>query len=83
MVITILIHFLECSRVQFEWLIYCCGYAFRGDVIMSGSNAAGSENIVKNGTNRCGNQQYWCKDCGARRVLEPKRDNPVKKKSSV
>ncbi|HEX8680891.1 MAG TPA: IS1 family transposase, partial [Ardenticatenaceae bacterium] len=20
----------------------------------------GSSNIVKNGTNRCGNQQYWC-----------------------
>ena len=38
-----------------------------------------SENIVKNGTNRYGNQQYWCKDCGARRVLEPKRENPVKK----
>ena len=43
----------------------------------------GSENIVKNGTNRCGNQQYWCKDCDARRVLEPKRENPVKKELSL
>ena len=38
-----------------------------------------SENIVKNGTNRCGNSQYWCKDCGARRVLKPKHKYPVKK----
>ena len=42
-----------------------------------------SENIVKNGTNRCGNQQYWCKDCGARRVLKPKRKHPVEKKVMV
>jgi transposase-like protein len=30
-----------------------------------------SENIVKNGRNVCGNQQYRCKDCGACKVLEP------------
>lgn len=34
----------------------------------------GSENIVKNGTNRLGQQQYHCKDCGAYRVLESKRE---------
>jgi transposase-like protein len=33
----------------------------------------GSAHIVKNGTNRLKQQQYYCKDCGARRVLEPKR----------
>src|SRR5262249_542672 len=27
--------------------------------------------IVKNGTNKVGNAQYHCKDCGAYRVLEP------------
>ena len=32
----------------------------------------GSINIVRNGTNKCGNQQYHCQDCGAYRVLEPK-----------
>ena len=32
-----------------------------------------SQNIVKNGHNASGNQQYWCKDCGKRGVLEPKR----------
>jgi len=29
--------------------------------------------IVKNGTNRCGNAQYHCKDCGTSRVLTPKQ----------
>src|SRR5260370_185767 len=32
-----------------------------------------STHIVKNGTNRCGNAQYHCKDCGAYRVLKPKQ----------
>jgi len=32
-----------------------------------------STNIIKNGTNRRGQQQYHCKDCGTYRVLEPKR----------
>src|SRR5436305_8251506 len=31
-----------------------------------------STNIVKNGTNRCGNAQYHCKDCGTYRFLRPK-----------
>ncbi len=32
-----------------------------------------STNIVKNGTNRGGNAQYHCKDCGTYRVLKPKQ----------
>jgi len=32
-----------------------------------------SQNIVKNGHNASGSQQYLCKDCGKRSVLEPKR----------
>jgi transposase-like protein len=32
-----------------------------------------STHIVKNGTNRCGNAQYHCKDCGTYRVLKPKQ----------
>src|SRR5260221_11875520 len=31
-----------------------------------------STNIIRNGTNRCGNAQYHCKDCGIYRVLSPK-----------
>ena len=29
-----------------------------------------SQNIVKNGQNSSGSQQYWCKDCRARAVLK-------------
>ena len=32
----------------------------------------GSTNIVRNGINHCGNQQYLCKDCRTCRVLSPK-----------
>lgn len=31
----------------------------------------GSKDIVKNGHNACGNQQYHCKGCGAYLVLNP------------
>lgn len=31
-----------------------------------------STNIIKNGTNRCGNAQYHCKNCGTYRVLKPR-----------
>jgi transposase-like protein len=33
--------------------------------------ACQSENIVKDGRNASGKQQYRCKDCGAYEVLEP------------
>ena len=38
------------------------------------SRVCGSTNIVKNGTNRLGQQQYHCKECNAYRVLESKRE---------
>ena len=41
------------------------------ETIVHSCRRCGSENIVKNGTNACGNQQYWCKDCNARLVLNP------------
>lgn len=43
----------------------------------------GSIDIVRNGTNKCGNQQYHCKTCGAYRVLNPKRGYTEKKKRQV
>jgi len=43
----------------------------------------GSPNIVKNGTNRCGNQQYHCKDCDAYRVLEPKSGYTEDEKATI
>jgi transposase-like protein len=32
-----------------------------------------SKNVVKNGTNASGNQQYHCKDCGAYGVMDPEQ----------
>jgi len=43
----------------------------------------GSQNIVKNGHNACGNQQFWCKDCGKRGVLEPKDSYSAEQKEQI
>lgn len=37
----------------------------------------GSSHLIRNGTNKCGNPQYHCKDCGVYRVLKPKRRYPA------
>ena len=42
-----------------------------------------SQKIVKNGHNASGNQQYWCKDCGNRGVLEPKRGYTAAQKEQI
>lgn len=43
----------------------------------------GSQNIVKNGHNAYGNQQFWCKDCGKRGVLEPKHSYSPEQKEQI
>ena len=43
----------------------------------------GSPNIVRNGRNKCGNPQYYCKDCGAHRVLKPKQKHPARIRQQV
>ena len=43
----------------------------------------GSAKIVKNGTNKSGNQQYHCKDCGAYRVLQPQERYPAAEKARI
>ena len=42
-----------------------------------------SQNIVKNGHNASGSQQYWCKDCGKHGVLEPKRGYTEAQKEQI
>src|SRR6266487_2052906 len=42
-----------------------------------------STRIVKNGSNRCGNPQYHCKDCGTYRVLQPKTRSSEAEKKTV
>ena len=43
----------------------------------------GSQNLVKNGHNASGSQQYWCKDCGKRGVLEAKRGYTEEQKEKI
>ena len=45
--------------------------------------SCGSTNIVKNGTNRCGSQQYHCKACGVYRVLTPKERYSAQTRQTV
>jgi transposase-like protein len=45
--------------------------------------ASGSENIVRNGTNKAGSAQYHCKNCGVYRVLEPKQNTAHKQREQV
>ena len=46
-------------------------------------HACGSTDIVKNGTNKCGSAQYRCNNCGAHRVLEPKRLHTEREKETI
>ena len=34
--------------------------------------SCGSSNLLRDGRNKCGNEQYHCKNCGVYRVLRPK-----------
>ena len=42
-----------------------------------------SQNIIKNGHKASGSQQYVCKDCGKRGVLEPKRGYTEAQKEQI
>jgi len=42
-----------------------------------------SVNIVKNGHNAQGQQQYWCKDCNKRAVLQLKPRYTEEKKAEI
>ena len=43
----------------------------------------GSTNIIKNGKNRYGNQQYRCKDCQKSGVLNPKNSYTEEQKEHI
>ena len=42
-----------------------------------------SQDLVKNGHNASGSQQYVCKDCGKHGVLEPKRRDTEGQKEQI
>ena len=43
------------------------------ETITYSCSRCGITNIVRNGTNKWGKQQYHCKDCDAYRVLKPRQ----------
>jgi transposase-like protein len=53
------------------------------EIIIHTCRHCGSQNIVKNGHNASGSQQFWCKDCGRRGVLQPKRGYTEEQKEQI
>jgi insertion element IS1 protein InsB len=53
------------------------------EIVIHTCHFCGSQNIVKNGHNASGSQQYWCKDCGKRGVLQPKRGYTEEQKEQI
>ena len=45
--------------------------------------SCGSEHIIRNGHNKCGNPQYHCKDCGAYRVIRPQERYTAQAKTTI
>jgi transposase-like protein len=43
----------------------------------------GSDNLLKNGHTSNGKQQYFCKDCGAHRILEQEKDYNESRKGEI
>ena len=53
------------------------------ETIIHVCRVCGSSNIVKNGHNASGSQQFWCKDCGKRGVLNPRRGYTDEQKEQI
>src|SRR5262245_56956584 len=45
--------------------------------------SCGSEDIIRNGHNKCGNAQYKCKACGTCRVIRPKTKYTAEAKATI
>jgi len=52
-------------------------------LIVYNCRSCDSKNIVKNGHNASGSQQYVCKACGKRGVFEPKRGYTEAQKEQI
>ena len=53
------------------------------ETVVHKCRACSSTNIVKNGHNASGSQQFWCKDCGKRGVLKPRRGYTEEQKEQI
>jgi transposase-like protein len=53
------------------------------ETITYACDRCGSINLVRNGTTKCGNPQYHCKDRGVYRVLKPEQGYTEEEKTQV
>ncbi len=53
------------------------------ETVIHRCRSCNSSNIVKNGHNASGSQQVWCKDCGKRGVLKPRRGYTEEQKEQI
>ncbi len=53
------------------------------ETITYSCRSCGSNSIIRNGHNKCGNPQYKCKDCGTCRVLRPKQKYTAEAKETI
>lgn len=53
------------------------------ETITHSCRSCGSANIIRNGRNKCGNEQYHCKECGVYRVLRPKERYSAQQKEQI
>ena len=53
------------------------------ETVIHKCRGCGSSNIVKNGHNASGSQQFWCKDWGKRGVLKPRRGYTEEQKEQI
>jgi insertion element IS1 protein InsB len=53
------------------------------ETITYSCRSCGSPDIIRNGRNKCGNEQYHCKACGCYRVLRPKQPYSSEQKAQI
>jgi insertion element IS1 protein InsB len=53
------------------------------ETITYSCRSCGSTDIIRNGRNKCGNEQYHCKACGCYRVLRPKETYSADQKAQI
>ncbi len=53
------------------------------ETIIYSCRSCGSSNIIRNGRNKCGSEQYHCKACGCYRVLRPQERYSTQAKAQI
>src|SRR5688572_25353186 len=53
------------------------------ETITYSCRSCGSRHIIRNGRNKCGSEQYHCKNCGCYRVLRPQERYSPEAKAQI